>query len=204
MSWYVQLFRRVSDTEDIICDFATPAITTQLSTCPGALQTRKRGEGTESVSLRAAQQMKPSQGILLYMESKLPAMTAGRGEVVETAKKKLLIYPAFHFQKLRVAKTRKKIYGSNNCWWFINSHPGDPTLLRLLLIEELDSAQKYCSDTWNGLPIHYRHSHFTTRLPHSHGQNAFTPPPCLQTSAPITWVRFYGFLPFFFPASVTA
>lgn len=99
MSWYVQLFRRVSDTEDIICDFATPAITTQLSTCPGALQTRKRGEGTESVSLRAAQQMKPSQGILLYMESKLPAMTAGRGEVVETAKKKITDLPCISFSE---------------------------------------------------------------------------------------------------------
>lgn len=111
----MQLFRRVSGTEDTICDFATPAVTTLLSNCSGASQTRKRGEGAESVALRAAQQMKPSQGTLLYMELKLPAMTTGRGEVVETAKKKLLIYPTFHFQKLRVAKTRKKIYGSNNC-----------------------------------------------------------------------------------------
>lgn len=79
----MQLFRRVLDTADTICDFATPAITTLLSTCPGASQTRKRGE---SAALRAAQQRKPSQGILLYMESALPAMATARGEVVQTAK----------------------------------------------------------------------------------------------------------------------
>lgn len=38
----------------------------------------------------------------------------------------LLIYPTFHFRKLGVAKTCKKIYGSNNCWHFINTAQGAP------------------------------------------------------------------------------
>lgn len=167
MSWYVQLFRRVSDTEDTICDFATPAIYYPAEHLFWSIADKEKRRGHWICRPESSSANETLQGILLYIESKHPAMTTERGEVVETSKKKLLIYPAFHFQKLRVAKTRKKIYGSNNCWWFINSHPGDPTLLRLLLIEELDSAQKYCTDTWNSLPIHYRHSHFTTRLPHS-------------------------------------
>ena len=47
--------------------------------------------------------------------------------------KGLLNYPRFHFQKLRVVKTHKKIYGSNNCWWFINSHPGDPHIIETVI-----------------------------------------------------------------------
>lgn len=82
----MQLFRRVLDTVDTACDFSTPAITALLSICPRASQTRKRREGTESVALRTAQQRKPSQGILLYMESMLPAMATGRKEIVQTAK----------------------------------------------------------------------------------------------------------------------
>lgn len=41
------------------------------------------------------------------MESKLPAMATGKGEVVETAKQ-ITDLPSFHFQKLRVLKPVRK------------------------------------------------------------------------------------------------
>lgn len=101
---------------DSVCDFATPAISTLVSNCPEASQTRKRGEGADSVTLKAAQQRKPCLGLAPCLEAKPPAKAMGEEEVVQPSEQKgLLIYPTFHIQKLRVVKTPKKIYSSNNC-----------------------------------------------------------------------------------------
>lgn len=100
---------------DTVCDFAIPAITILVSNCPGASQARKRGEGAESVTQKAAQQWKPCLGLPHYLESKPPATATGEEEAVPTSEQKgLLIYPTFHIQKLRVVKTSKKIYSPNN------------------------------------------------------------------------------------------
>lgn len=111
---------------------------------------------------------------------------------------KIIPYPRFHLQKLRVVKTHRKIQGSNDYWWFINSHPGDPTLLRWLLMEDLDGAQKYHSAAGNRPPrtssIFFFHNTSSTFLSLSF----------FQMPTPITWIRFYGYPLFFFPASGTA
>ena len=124
---------------------------------------------------------------------------------MQSSKQKgLLNHPRFHFQKLRVVKTHKKIYGSNNCWWFINSYPGDPTSLRLSLMGDLASAQKYCPATETVCP------HITNIFSSRHdfhipcSMNTLSPLSFLQMSTAITWVHFYGFPLFFFPASETA
>lgn len=124
---------------------------------------------------------------------------------MQSSKQKgLLNYPRFHFQKLRVVKTHKKIYGSNNCWWFINSYPGTPHHRDCHWWGTLPGPRN------TALPPETVCPHITNIFSSRHdfhipcSMNTLSPLSFLQMSTAITWVHFYGFPLFFFPASETA
>lgn len=102
----------------------------------------------------------------------------------------------------------KKTYGSNNYWWFTNSYSWDSTLLRLLLTEDtrvsLTVPRKIALPPKTAYPfiIYIPPSWCDFHIPCS--KNIFSPLSFSQMSTQITWVRFYEFPLFFFPASATA
>lgn len=104
----------------------------------------------------------------------------------------------------QVVKTYKKRYGSNNCWWFINSHPGHSNYWDCYWWGTLTVPRN------TALPPDPVYLYITNILTSQHdfhipcNKNSFSFLSFLQMSTHITWVHFYGFPLFFFPASVIA
>lgn len=142
-----------------------------------------------------------------YLEVKASSNGHRRGQGNANSKQKKdhsRMYPRFHLQKRSMVKTHWKTEGSNNCWWLINSYPGDPTLLRWLLMEILTVPRKIPlpPETVQPYITNILTSQYNFHIPCN--ENTFSPLSFFQMFTPITWVRFYGFPLFFFPASVTA